>query len=449
MSHVFGTTAQFCPESALPRVISPKTGIVKSLGHLFRNPGAPSPHIVSSALTAFHRFSGNKADFAATGTSFNMSQAHWSAMGEAVERYCAALSDFQHLHVATYNDLTAAGHTALPPESFTVFDDDQFAAPDFPFARPEGTHKISWIAGTRLHDQSPVFVPAGLVFNQFRPKTGEKRLCPDIHPGVASGCLRERVLTSALLEIVERDTMMIHWLNRLPVTGIAQDDDFHTLRQECGIPPHLSLHLAFLQTDFAATCIFALLLDHRHGVLGGGCSAGFVGREVAQKAICEAIQILCLSREVQRGERGRLASKGKAIPAAFLNPTKRKNLPLTELLYNLGYYLETDNWSVLSDILSPPHTVRLKDCDQPRTGRRYTELSGSFEAAGIHPICVDLTTPDVADTGWIVFRIVAPGAVPNLPTLYPPRALKRLRTVPQKLGFPHASEWNTLPMPYA
>ena len=63
---LISTTALY-PESGLRRVLDPKTGIIKTLGRLFRNPGEPTPHVVMSNITAFQRFSGNKADFAATG----------------------------------------------------------------------------------------------------------------------------------------------------------------------------------------------------------------------------------------------------------------------------------------------------------------------------------------------------------------------------------------------
>ncbi len=435
--------------TGLQRVLSPKTGIVKSLGYLFRNPGDPTPHVVTSAITAFHRFSSNKADFASTGTSTSQKQAHWSAMGESVERYCAALSDFHDLTFNSYDGIVRQGLKALAPRDFTLFREAQYNNPDFPFAPPTPETRLSWIQGQYLQKRESVFVPSALVFNQYHPVQGEIRICPDIHPGVASGFSGQRALTGAMLEIVERDTMMIHWLNNLPVTGITEDADLNKLRRDCGIPPHLDLHLAWLQTDLGAICIFALLLDWQNGLLGGGCSAGFSARRTAQKATCEAIQILHLSREVQRGEQGKLAGAKGGIPKEFLSPVGRKKLPLTELLYNLGYYLDPDNWKALHNFLHPANNVSLRDCDSSMPEWNFTALKDSFANAGLSPICVNLTTPDVADIGWLVFRVLAPGAVPNLPTLYPPEAVSRLQTVPRKLGFDSPPRWNAKPMPYA
>ena len=445
---LISTTALY-PESGLRRVLDPKTGIIKTLGRLFRNPGEPTPHVVMSNITAFQRFSGNKADFAATGMSLSQERAYWSAVGESVERYCAALSDFHELVFGSYDDLAGSGDEPLHPDTFTLFQEQQYTQTDFPFSRPTPRHCLSWARGERLESREPVLVPAGLVFNQFRPEKDEIRLCPDIHPGVASGFSREQAIRNALLEIIERDTMMIHWLNLLPVTGIEADDAFRELIRDCGIPPHLSLHLVYLQNDFAVPCIFALLLDRANGPLGGGCSAGFSAQWAARKAVCEAIQILRLSREVQRGKEGKLAFKAGAILPAFLDPAARKKLPMTQLLFNLGYYLDTSNWNILRPLISPRRTISLLDCEQSAPSNEYGSLISRFVAAGLSPICVELTTPDVADVGWLVFRIVAPGAVPNLATLYPPLAAVRLATVPGKLGFSPRRELNLNPMPYA
>lgn len=440
-------------EAGFRKLLSPKTGIVRNLGCLPRNPGEPSPHIVSSTLTAFHRFSTNKADFAATGTSLSRDQALRSAAGEAVERYCAALSDFHTLIYGSYDGLTEQGYAALHPDAFTLFTDEQYAVEDFPYAKPREEHTFFWMPGMRLtpeHDGERILIPAALIFNQFQHVGDAVRLCPDIHPGVASGFSRTRVLTDALLEIVERDAMMIHWLNRLPVTGIASDNALEALRRDCGIPPDLELHLAFLETDLEVPCIYALLLDTRNYLLGGGCSASFSTDLAARKAVCEAVQILLLSREVRRGEKGRLALRKGEIAPAFLDPQARKSLPFTSLLRNLGYYLDPSTWDTLEDLRSPGRYIRLRDCERTVSKEdAYSALLSRFIKAGLSPVCVDITTPDVAELGWHVCRVTVPGAVPNTPTSYPPLALERLRTVPNRIGHAVREEYYEIPMPYA
>lgn len=140
------TTALY-PESGLRRVLDPKTGIIKTLGRLFRNPGEPTPHVVMSNITAFQRFSGNKADFAATGMSLSQERAYWSAVGESVERYCAALSDFHELVFGSYDDLAGSGDEPLHPDTFTLFQEQQYTQTDFPFSRPTPRHCLSWARG--------------------------------------------------------------------------------------------------------------------------------------------------------------------------------------------------------------------------------------------------------------------------------------------------------------
>lgn len=78
-------------------------------------------------------------------------------------------------------------------------------------------------------------------------------------------------------------------------------------------------------------------------------------------------------------------------------------------------------------------------------------LTEMLVQTGLEPVAVNLTTPDIAETGLWVVRVCIPDMIPNTPTAYPPLGLPRLRTLPARLGFARdqAAAWSAAPIPYS
>lgn len=443
---------------ALPnRMLGKKTGIIKSINELLRSADQPSPKILVGNLSEYTRYSGTNYDFASTGTHSKRINAYMAAFGEGIERYCGFLSNIQPQKITTYANLLHNGLSALPLEEFHLFTQEQYSQPHFPFTLPEEETTLSWIKGHSLINHKPIYVPSALIFNQYKPVNGEPRLCPDIHPGMACGPSLSSALLAALYEIVERDALMVFWLNLLPMPCIEMQKD-EPWRQRFGkymTANHLELSLHWLQSDLNIPVVFCLLVDETEGVVGGGCAARLDTYEAAVKAVCESVQTWLLAIEIKRGKHGKLAPHEKRYAKGLLDPDKRDQLPGTQLLFNLVHYLNHKNWSLLKTLRHPKERLTFKDIPSPETGSIENDLRyvlNEFKKHELDPIVVNLTTKDVAEAGWCVVRVLAPGAVPNTPTAYPPLALKRLWEVPVRLGYQSLEEkgnWNLAPMPYA
>ncbi|MBE9571750.1 MAG: YcaO-like family protein [Proteobacteria bacterium] len=408
-------------------------------------------------LTAYTRYSGNNYDFASTGIHPERINAYMAAFGEGIERYCGFLSNMQPQKITTYANLLQDGLPALPPEKFHLFIREQYSQPYFPFTLPGDETVLSWIKGYFLIKHKPVYVPSAFVFNQYKPVEGEPRLCPDIHPGMACGPSLSSALLAALYEIVERDALMVFWLNLVPMPGIEIQKD-KRWGQTIGkymTANHPEISLLWLQSDLNIPVVFCLLVDETEGVVSGGCAARLDPYQAATKAVCESVQTWLLAIEIKKGKHGKLASHERRYAKGLLDPDKRDQLPGTQLLFNLVHYLNHKNWSLLKTLRHPEERLTFKDLPSPETGYIEDDLRyvfNEFRRHKLEPIVVNVTTQDVADAGWYVVRVLVPGAVPNTPTDYPPLALKRLREVPVRLGYQSLEEkgnWNLSPMPYA
>jgi ribosomal protein S12 methylthiotransferase accessory factor len=430
----------------IDHVIDHKTGIIKTLSYLCRGPEDPLIYIMMSRLNAFDRFTANKADFATTGSSLVLSRSRNSSVGEAIERYSAATADFHDFLIGSYAELLAGGYTPLAPTNYTYFSDSQYDCMTFPYTKPSPALKLRWIRGIDLIDEKEIYLPAGIVFNQFR-YPGEPAICPDIHPGVASGSTYEHAVSGALLEIIERDSMMLFWMLSRPVIGISFPNSAPTHSDKWGLPKHLKLSLILLPNEFDIPCVYAILCDIKNRIAGAGCSAAFSVKEAIAKSVCEAVQTYYLNREVPKGANGKLRSIANRISPNLLSKDKRGKLPMTEVLFNLSFYQNEQHWGSLTSLLNPSHFAEISTTpDVPLEQQTSRDLLSRFMQSGLRPICVDLTTPDVSDLGWVVCRIVIPGLIPNFPSAYLPLGISRLQTLANQSG---GVVLNTTPIPYS
>jgi len=65
------------------------------------------------------------------------------------------------------------------------------------------------------------------------------------------------------------------------------------------------------------------------------------------------------------------------------------------------------------------------------------------------PLSVDLTTPDIVQTGLSVVRVLIPGLVLNGPPAFPFLGSDRLQAVPSQLGWRTVHDHRVVPLPYA
>lgn len=442
-------------------LFSPKTGIIKKINVLMRNPNQPRLHYMISTMCDTSRFSSQLNDFAATGISMDQESAWWSALGEGIERYCAVFADMHEQRFASYSNLQKAGLQALAPDYFCLFSEAQYQDNNFRYEKPDKNTMLCWIKGYTLPDYASCYIPSALVFNAYQEQAEEQRIVPNIHPGVACGTELNQTILAAVYEIIERDSMMIWWLNQLPMPSITvpEQNRLHNIIAH-NFPKmdkkNIELSFVWLKNDLDIPVVFCLLVDHCAQVVGGGCAARLNPEQALFKAFYEAVQTWLLALDLKRGDRGNvanLAQKG-LFPKEVVSLTATTS-PGTNILHNLLIYNDKKQWNALDLIRQTMNTVSLMDIPTPK---REGEVELGFtlkqiQKRGLKPIIVDLSTPDITDVGLWVVRVYIPGMVPNTPTLYPPLGLNRLCNVPNILGFKtkeiNKKVWNLSPLPYS
>jgi thioglycine synthase len=129
-----------------------------------------------------------------SGKGLTQADADASALGEALERYCA------EPRASSPPILTArAADLPHPPIDLPSLALGHWVSDDL----LEGA--LDWCAGVRVHDSAPVYVPAELVFFPYAPRTHRQLLVAPTTTGLAAGASRLDAILHGAFECIERD----------------------------------------------------------------------------------------------------------------------------------------------------------------------------------------------------------------------------------------------------
>lgn len=195
------------------RLVSSRTGIVSEFAAALREPSEPPPPYVWRARLSNHRFLSGQTDAHAfcSGKGMTRAEAWDSCLGEAVERYSAGCWNTEELVIGTRSALDGE---SLHPAELVLYLPEQYR--DLPYAPYTEASKLTWIRAKSLIDSKDVWVPAIAVFPDYQIHSQEEFLFPMSSNGLAAGPTLYDAVLSAIYEVLERDALLVAWLNRLP-----------------------------------------------------------------------------------------------------------------------------------------------------------------------------------------------------------------------------------------
>jgi ribosomal protein S12 methylthiotransferase accessory factor len=407
-------------------LVSPRVGLVRNLSSVPRGAEEPRPpYIVQATVSHFDFRKAPLSDRVAAGKGETEEEATASALGEAVERYCASHPDANAARRASFSSLD--GH-ALAPTDCVLYSESQYSRPDLPYARFDPEVPISWTAMRDAGGPGQVWVASSLVYLNW-PAAPEEHFCPATSNGLAAGPDLPSAILGGLCELIERDAFLITWMNRLPAPEVDLDGIGGV---EASICRHyanfgVGVRVFAMITDLPVPVMMAVACD-RSGrgpaaLVGLGCHPS--PRIALRKALFEVCQIrpgeVHRFREKPPHERLRTYEDVRSLEdhSAFLSvPERRAEF---EFLFGNG------------------RRVRLADLPDASRGALEADLSfvaASLTAAGCRPLYADLTTPDVAAYGFAAVRTIATGLQP-IHFGYGEERLggHRLYEVPMRLGY--------------
>ena len=420
------------------RLISPKVGLIRQVIETrfqAQDPGIFAAGVLSADIS---RYLGAGQTLEAGGAGDSVATALVSAIGEAAERHCAFFYDRDEMVFGAFRDLAP---DAVSPDLLRLFSREQIErfgarAPDY----FDDSSPIAWVWGYSLNERRPRLVPASLVYLNYRPAAGEANIGLNASTGLAAGGTREEAILGALLEIVERDAFTIAWLHGRVGRRIEVDDDGDGLRTALRTRlwadrPSVDVKVFEITTDVAIPVAFMVM--RRQAEFGPvacvGTAARLAPRQAVRKCMYEAGQCFPYFRYLLNSD------KGWQPAADFSN--------LVNFDYHCLTYLKRPELvpQAFAFCDECEDRVALSEMPDRSAGRVLADIEycvARLGEAGYSVIVTDITTPDIAEVGLAVVRVIVPGLVP-LHGVHPRPFLgaSRLFEVPFRLGWDRRG-WN-------
>jgi ribosomal protein S12 methylthiotransferase accessory factor len=170
--------------------------------------------------------------------------------------------------------------TALDPREFVRYDDAQYAGSRFPYKRFEAGHRHAWATGIDLRDGAPVHVLAELVFARAGLAAAghatDRPYTQVTSSGCAAGTDADDATRRALLEVIERDAFMRHWLAQRPGQSVARARIPKPVSERLAAIEAAGCRVAVqrLESPWAHVCLVAAQHEGLHFTTMGTAAAG-------------------------------------------------------------------------------------------------------------------------------------------------------------------------------
>jgi len=386
-------------EHALERLeaaVSPVVGIVKrTVSTTYTTDEASLPNCAGELASARPTLGGDAVEYG-SGSHPQPARARAAAIGEALERYSAVYVPRERLRLATARALGAA---AVRPSRFALFHPTQLTDAGFPFTGYDEDTPTMFVEGTSLDDGSPAYLPAELVYLGRPPDAGPP-IGYSTSNGLACGPTFTEAVLRGLLELVERDAVMLAWkcCLSLPLLDWTDDDDLmaHDRRffRPSGVRFNVLDGSAFLDVPVAIAVV--------HGAAGSGASlamgagaAATVG-EAWLSAVSEGFGVYRWLRQQT------LAAPGAPPPDPDLIESFNEHL----LYYATSEHAELAAFLDGSAERRPTSTIGTLEGATPRA--QAEAVLRRLARHGLSAYAVDVTSPDVRSLDLTVVRVIVP-----------------------------------------
>jgi len=346
---------------------------------------------------------------------------------EGLERY-SLFFDKKHRGKLIFKKYNLIKDRAIHPHLLFSFLDNQYFQKDFKFSKYNNNDAIYWVKCQSFLSNKKYYVPASYVYCGYQPRDTEKKLGHSNSNGCAIGETFNRAILNATLELIERDAILIRWLNRLPSPKISIEYLSNKLKKLLkGAEKRYNVNILINDqtSDFKIPTVSVLLQSHNPPYFTFGSATNFS----IELAITKALQESILIREELKNFKK-------------LN-IKYKNLNDIQTLYQHAEFYATKNKIKAFDFLSKsPCLTNLEEKKYKNIESKYntivkqlTFLQNFCKKNKKDIFFIDFSNQIIKEIGLHVVRVIIPGLY-SLNSEYNGRYLsnKRLYSLPLKLG---------------
>ena len=350
------------------------------------------------------------------GVSEEKNVAMTSCLAEALERYCMSYIPKNEI-ISCKKDELDEKHIF---SNFFTYNDEQYTNFDN-FLNPN-LDVIEWTKIYSIKDKKKyMYWPASLIYLPFDIN---KVVAETTSTGMAAGFSIEECIMSGLMELIERDALMINFMQRLNPPEIDIDTIsgknkklIYTIRKDYNIKIYK------LYSDFNVPVYLSIIYRTNNKKIhyGIGACASLDSDYAINKSLKECLFTYFYSLNIMDVKQN--------------NPDKIKTL------YEHFLYYQGDNFNKL--------LFNSKSIKYEKEKISFNDVIINLKNNDINVYFKELTTDDIKGTGVKVVKVIAPSLIDlNKSHIYPRLGAKRFFEVPKKLGLEYSNNLTNMPHPF-
>lgn len=366
-----------------------------------------------------------------------------SGVAETFERALGAFAYFQQSDEIVYGScrrLVNEGYPCLGPEDIPLFAEEQYCSGELLFERFREDSLLGWIRGRRLLSGEEVWAPCQLVLPYYPSHPDETLIGYGTTGGLACHISREEAIFHGVMELIERDSVNIHWNCRVAPQRIRIDrpstlpalDRLMRVASTLPISFNYYLHCVDIPEVPVVTVIaFAPAFRRYSYYAGGGVALGI--DEAMLYALTEYGQSEGTLRALLLAPDWELS---KATRRLFDVPEDATVNDIDMFFKIVSYYGYTNNARRMDWYLRNGEGVPLSELsvgDTRSSAEQFAQLQDILGRHDIDPVIFDFTPPQMTTlrlTKALIPELAAP-YLQRLPLLGHPRYYE----LPQRLGW--------------
>lgn len=390
---------------------------------------------------------GQNVDVGGLGVHWDISVSFSKSVGELLERGFLSRYFLKEQYFASLEDMVKVGKKFLHPKELNGFLPFQKNA--FPIYLYTEKSSFYWTLCRNLSLGMNVYVPTQIVFwgYDFKKSPNEPRLGYSTTSGCGGYFTEKKAILSGLYEAVQRDAVLIYWLNKITPRKIAIEtipstkiqEIYTTLRER-----NIEIHFLYTTSDIAVPTFSCVMVDSSHVediTISFSSASGFSIVEVLENSLLECFAVRPLHYQEDR------YVYNESIYKSFLTTDLNKN-GRVQIWRGKDMY---DKFSFFISGDTVPYDVFAKEGRYfSNEDEEYSYALNLFKGKG-KGYEIYVYTPNneiLSELGYHVARVIVPKLIPlylyeNMATLDAPR----IKEVPPLIGYTASEEINTLPHP--
>ncbi len=383
--------------------VSPYSGVVSRLHEILGEPDDARLAYIACEMASREPTVGSRFEIAAGGAHYEREGAIAAALGEALERYSGTCVPRD----AVLASAAEIGPEAVAPERFALYSEGQYAEEGFGFEPFRSDTKVRWVKGISLPDRAPAYLPLQLAYI-MRPGevvAGEAPIAPGSSNGMALATGPDEAILGGLLELLERDAVMLTWSGRLSFPRLDWSSDPGLLERERRhfAPTGLVYGAVDMSAFFGVPTALALLRGPAAGPVrfGIGAASAVDMHTACDKALRECFQMQPALKSDLR------ANPDRGVEPGFGD--------IEEPADHLYFYSRPENQPQL-DFLDSSERVRdiadVPAIEGSDPGAQVEAICRRLSSRGVSAYAVDVTSADVRAAGLRVMRVISPELQP-------------------------------------